>query len=116
MGGTLREFLRLEAVGCESWVLSGNKDLTKILQMKKSRLVVLKMPMKICVGCSIISFKRVRYLSTIRVDDGSETSLDAQLIIDFMTQIFIALSVYVANGHYRNFHVTTSNVYQAIKL
>ncbi len=51
--------------------------------------------MKICVGCSIISFKRVRYLSTIRVDDGSETSLDAQLIIDFMTEIFIA-SVYVA--------------------
>jgi hypothetical protein len=36
-------------------------------------------------------------------DDGSETSLDAQLIIDFMTEIFIASSVYVANGHYRNF-------------
>ena len=32
---SLREFLRREAVGCESWVLSGNKDLTKILRMKK---------------------------------------------------------------------------------
>jgi 23S rRNA G2445 N2-methylase RlmL len=39
---SLREFLRREAVGCESWVLSGNKDLTKILRMKKSRSVVLK--------------------------------------------------------------------------
>jgi len=39
---SLREFLRLEAGGCESWVLSGNKDLTKILRMKKSRTVVVK--------------------------------------------------------------------------
>ncbi|KAL7548137.1 hypothetical protein ACHAWF_011434 [Thalassiosira exigua] len=34
---SLREFLRREAYGCEAWVLSGNKDLTKILRMKKSR-------------------------------------------------------------------------------
>ena len=33
----LREFVRREASGCEVWVLSGNKDLTKILRMKKSR-------------------------------------------------------------------------------
>ena len=39
---SLREFLRREAHGCESWVLSGNKDLTKILRMKKSRSVVVK--------------------------------------------------------------------------
>jgi len=39
---SLREFLRREAGGCESWVLSGNKDLTKILRMKKSRTVVIK--------------------------------------------------------------------------
>ena len=39
---SLREFLRREAGGCESWVLSGNKDLTKILRMKKSRTVVVK--------------------------------------------------------------------------
>ncbi|KAL3765928.1 hypothetical protein ACHAW5_003896 [Stephanodiscus triporus] len=32
---SLREFFRREAGGCESWVLSGNKDLTKILRMKK---------------------------------------------------------------------------------
>ena len=31
----LREFLRHEAGGCESWVLSGNNDLTRILRMKR---------------------------------------------------------------------------------
>ena len=36
---SLREFLRREAGGCESWVLSGNKDLTKILRMRTSRKV-----------------------------------------------------------------------------
>lgn len=39
---SLREFLRREAEGCEAWVLSGNKSLTKILRMKKSRTVVVK--------------------------------------------------------------------------
>lgn len=39
---SLREFFRREAGGCESWVLSGNKQLTHILRMKKSRTVVLK--------------------------------------------------------------------------
>eukprot|EP00578_Thalassiosira_sp_NH16_P004313 CAMPEP_0181132890 /NCGR_PEP_ID=MMETSP1071-20121207/31242_1 /TAXON_ID=35127 /ORGANISM="Thalassiosira sp., Strain NH16" /LENGTH=618 /DNA_ID=CAMNT_0023219265 /DNA_START=77 /DNA_END=1933 /DNA_ORIENTATION=- len=39
---SLREFLRREACGCESWILSGNKDLTKILRMRKSRTVVVK--------------------------------------------------------------------------
>ena len=78
----------------------------------------------------------MRYLSTSRVDDVwitdtsrvddgwitdfiTEMSLDAQLIIDFMTEMFTA-PVYVANGHYtsvnKTFHATTLNVYQAIKL
>jgi putative N6-adenine-specific DNA methylase len=39
---SLREFLRREASGAEAWVLSGNKDLTKILRMKTSRKVVVK--------------------------------------------------------------------------
>lgn len=39
---SLREFFRREASGCEAWVLSGNRDLTKILRMKKSRTVVVK--------------------------------------------------------------------------
>lgn len=39
---SLREFLRREASGTEAWVLSGNKDLTKILRMKTSRKVVVK--------------------------------------------------------------------------
>lgn len=39
---SLREFLRKEASGSEAWVLSGNKDLTKILRMKTSRKVVIK--------------------------------------------------------------------------
>lgn len=39
---SLREFLRNEAPGSEAWVLSGNKDLTKILRMKTSRKVVVK--------------------------------------------------------------------------
>ena len=39
---SLREFLRREGNGAEAWVLSGNKDLTKILRMKKSQTVVLK--------------------------------------------------------------------------
>ena len=38
----LREFFRREARGCEAWVLSGNKNLTKILRMKKSRTVVVQ--------------------------------------------------------------------------
>jgi len=36
---SLREFLRREGPGAEAWVLSGNKDLTKILRMKKTRTV-----------------------------------------------------------------------------
>ena len=39
---SLREFLRKEAPGSEAWVLSGNKDLTKILRMKTSRKVIVK--------------------------------------------------------------------------
>ena len=39
---SLREFLRREASGSEAWVLSGNKDLTKILRMRTSRKVVVK--------------------------------------------------------------------------
>ncbi|KAL3784304.1 hypothetical protein HJC23_004968 [Cyclotella cryptica] len=39
---SLREFLRREGNGAEAWVLSGNKDLTKILRMKKSRSVVVR--------------------------------------------------------------------------
>lgn len=39
---SLREFLRREGHGAEAWVLSGNKDLTKILRMKKSRSVVVR--------------------------------------------------------------------------
>ena len=38
----LREFIRREAPGCEVWVLSGNKDLTKILRMKKSKSLAIK--------------------------------------------------------------------------
>lgn len=38
----LREFIRREAPGCEVWVLSGNKDLTKILRMKKSKSLTIK--------------------------------------------------------------------------
>jgi len=38
----LRTFLRRECDGAEAWVLSGNKALTKILRMKKSRSVVVK--------------------------------------------------------------------------
>jgi len=39
---SLREFLRREGNGAEAWVLSGNKDLTKILRMKKSRTLVVR--------------------------------------------------------------------------
>jgi putative N6-adenine-specific DNA methylase len=38
----LREFIRQEASGCEVWVLSGNKDLTKILRMKKSKSLAIR--------------------------------------------------------------------------
>ena len=38
----LREFIRREAPGCEVWVLSGNKDLTKILRMKKSKSMAIR--------------------------------------------------------------------------
>ena len=38
----LREFIRREGIGCEVWVLSGNKDLTKILRMKKSKSLTIK--------------------------------------------------------------------------
>jgi putative N6-adenine-specific DNA methylase len=38
---SLRTFLRQECVGVEAWVLSGNKDATRILKMKKSRSVPL---------------------------------------------------------------------------
>ena len=39
---SLREFLRREARGCECWVLSGNRDLTKILRMRTSRKVPIR--------------------------------------------------------------------------
>ena len=38
----LREFIRREAPGSEVWVLSGNKDLTKILRMKKSKSLAIR--------------------------------------------------------------------------
>lgn len=38
---SLKEFLNRECGGMESWVLSGNADLTRILRMKKSRSVPL---------------------------------------------------------------------------
>lgn len=38
----LREFLRREASDCEVWVLSGNKDLTKILRMKRSNSLAIR--------------------------------------------------------------------------
>jgi putative N6-adenine-specific DNA methylase len=38
----LREFIRRKAPGCEVWVLSGNKDLTKILRMKKTKSLAIR--------------------------------------------------------------------------
>ena len=69
---SLREFLRRVHQGCESWVLSGNKDLMKILCMKKSRSVVLKTADEDLrwLQYHIFPFKRLSYLSTNRVDDG----------------------------------------------
>jgi 23S rRNA G2445 N2-methylase RlmL len=40
--GALKSFLREECVGAEAWILSGNKHLTRILNMKKTRSVPLK--------------------------------------------------------------------------
>jgi len=37
----LKTFLREECAGAEAWVLSGNKDLTRLLKMKKTRSVPL---------------------------------------------------------------------------
>ena len=37
----LKTFLRAECVGAEAWVLSGNKDVTRFLKMKKTRSVPL---------------------------------------------------------------------------
>jgi len=39
---SLKTFLRRECDGIEAWILSGNKDLTRILRMKKSRSLVIK--------------------------------------------------------------------------
>jgi len=39
---SLKAFLRRECDGIEAWILSGNKDLTRILRMKKSRSLVIK--------------------------------------------------------------------------
>lgn len=40
--GALKSFLREECVGAEAWILSGNKHLTRLLNMKKTRSVPLK--------------------------------------------------------------------------
>ena len=39
---SLKTFLRRECNGVEAWILSGNKDLTRILRMKKTRSLVIK--------------------------------------------------------------------------
>ena len=39
---SLKTFLRRECDGVEAWILSGNKDLTRILRMKKTRSLVIK--------------------------------------------------------------------------
>lgn len=39
---SLQVFLRRECNGIESWILSGNKSLTRILRMKKSRSLVIR--------------------------------------------------------------------------
>ena len=39
---SLKTFLRRECDGVEAWILSGNKDLTRLLRMKKTRSLVIK--------------------------------------------------------------------------
>ena len=39
---SLKTFLRRECNGLEAWILSGNRDLTRILGMKKSRSVAIR--------------------------------------------------------------------------
>ena len=39
---SLKTFLRRECDGVEAWILSGNKDLTRVLRMKKTRSLVIK--------------------------------------------------------------------------